>query len=221
MEETQSFRLNGTTEIVRIPIQHVDGQNVVYWESIEKVFPGVKCVKNGDVAVPHCIKYFPGVVLDIVFSSADEYLHVDSSEEGLSLVPTVALTPAPSVGRTDAPAGLPTDPSHHDELVEGLRVTSALAETPIGDLGTHSPSTGSLILPLTLPSKVKMSSKPALSFMQVVKLASKKANESDGRVQQQELSAKIDYMIKSQEEMKQLQKAFDAKQEEMNQLQKQ
>ncbi|KAF8945904.1 hypothetical protein BGZ52_009201, partial [Haplosporangium bisporale] len=195
MEETQSFRLNGTTEIVRIPIQHVDGQNVVYWKSIEKVFPGVKCVKNGDVAVPHCIKYFPGVVLDIVFSSADEYLHVDSSEEGLSLVPTVALTPAPSVGRTDAPAGLPTDPSHHDKLVEGLRVTSALAETPIGDLGTHSPSTGSLILPLTLPSEVKMSSKPALSFMQVVKLASKKANESDGRVQQQELSAKIDYMI--------------------------
>ncbi|KAF9374898.1 hypothetical protein CPC16_001009, partial [Podila verticillata] len=221
MEETQSFRLNGTTEIVRIPIQHVDGQNVVYWKSIEKVFPGVKCVKNGDVAVPHCIKYFPGVVLDVVFSSADESLHVDSSEGALSLVPTVALTPALSVGRTDAPAGLSTDPSHDDEFVEGLRVTSALAETPIGDLGTHSPSTGSLILPLALLSEVKTSSKPALSFMQVVKLASKKANESDGRVQQQELSAKIDHMIKSQEEMKQLQKAFDAKQEEMNQLQKQ
>ncbi|KFH69340.1 hypothetical protein MVEG_04154 [Podila verticillata NRRL 6337] len=214
MEETQSFRLNGTTEIVRIPIQHVDGQNVVYWESIEKVFPGVKCVKNGDVAVPHCIKYFPGVVLDIVFSSADEYLHIDSSEGALSLVPTVAPTLALSVGRTDAPTGLPTDLSHDDEFVEGLRVTSALAETPIGDFGTHSPSAGSLILSLALPSEVKTSSKPALSFMQVVKLASKKANESDGRVQQQELSAQIAHMIK-------LQEAFDAKQEKMNQLQKQ
>lgn len=43
------FRLIETTEIVRIPIQHVDGQAVVYWESIEKVFPEVKCVKNGGV----------------------------------------------------------------------------------------------------------------------------------------------------------------------------
>ncbi|KAG0196006.1 hypothetical protein BGX33_002243, partial [Mortierella sp. NVP41] len=220
MEETQSFRLIGTTEIVRIPIQHVDGQNVVYWESIEQVFPGVKCVKNGDVAIPCCIKYFPGVVLDVVFSSATEHFHVDSSVGPPSMIPTVALNSALTVGRTDAAADPPTDPSSEEKIVEGLRITSALAEAPIGDIGTRSPSTSPSILPPTVPSEVKTSSKPALSFMQVVKLASKKANEFDGRVQQQELSAKMDHMIKSQEEIKQLQKAFDAKQEEMSQLQK-
>ncbi len=49
MEETQSFRLMGTTDIVKIPVQHVDGRAVVYWDSIEQIFPGVKGVKNGDV----------------------------------------------------------------------------------------------------------------------------------------------------------------------------
>jgi hypothetical protein len=49
MEDTQSFRLVGTTEIVRIPIQRVDGQAAVNWESIEKVFPEIKCVQNGGV----------------------------------------------------------------------------------------------------------------------------------------------------------------------------
>ncbi|KAF9116177.1 hypothetical protein BGX30_006021, partial [Mortierella sp. GBA39] len=218
MEETQSFRLIGTTEIMRIPIQHVDGQNVVYWESIEEVFPGVKCVKNGDVTIPRCIKYYPGVVLDIVSSSACEHLHVDSSAGPSSLVPTAALTPALTFGRIDALAGLPTDPSNAEIFVEGLRVTSALEETPLSDIGTHNPSIGPTILPPSLPSEVKTSSKPALSFMQVVKLASKKANESDGRVQQQELSAKMDHMIKSQEEMNKLQKTLDVKQDEMTQL---
>ena len=50
MDQAQLFRVTGTTEIIKIPIQHVDGQNVVYWESIEQVFPGVNCIKNGDVA---------------------------------------------------------------------------------------------------------------------------------------------------------------------------
>jgi len=50
MEESQSFRLTGMTEIKKVPIHHVDGQNVIYWESIEQVFPGVKVIKNGDVA---------------------------------------------------------------------------------------------------------------------------------------------------------------------------
>jgi hypothetical protein len=51
MDQTQSFRLVGTTPIVEIPTQHIDGQNVVYWENIERLFPGVRYVKNGEVAV--------------------------------------------------------------------------------------------------------------------------------------------------------------------------
>ena len=51
MEETQSFRLNGTAEVVKIPIQHVDGQNVVDWDDIKQVFPGIQYVRNGDVSV--------------------------------------------------------------------------------------------------------------------------------------------------------------------------
>ncbi|KAG0361303.1 hypothetical protein BGX24_005366, partial [Mortierella sp. AD032] len=196
---------------MRIPIQNVDEQNIVYWESIEKVFPGVKCVKNGDVA------YFPGAVLDVVLSSASEHGH-DSSVGAPSMVPIIAPNSTLTVGRTGTAADPPTDRSSEDKFVEGLRVTSALAVTPINDIDTRSPSASPSILPPSLPSNVKISSKPALSFMQVVKLESKKVDESDGRVQQQELSAKIDHMIKSQEEMKQLQKVFDAKQEEMKQL---
>jgi hypothetical protein len=78
--------------------------------------------------------------------------------------------------------------------------------------------------------------------MEVVKLASKKANESGGQVHPQELSTQMAHMIKLQEasdakqkrmehlqkqvldhqqEMYRLQKASDANQEEMKQLQKQ
>ena len=51
MEETQSFSLTGATKIEKIPIQHVDGQNVIHWGDIKQVFPGVTHVKNGEVAV--------------------------------------------------------------------------------------------------------------------------------------------------------------------------
>ena len=51
MARTQSFRLAGSTDIEDIPCNHVYGQNVVYWEDIEHVFPGIKHVKNGRVTV--------------------------------------------------------------------------------------------------------------------------------------------------------------------------
>lgn len=49
MEETQSFRLIGTTDIEEIICYYVGEQRVVYWEDIEQVFPNVKHVKNGNV----------------------------------------------------------------------------------------------------------------------------------------------------------------------------
>jgi len=45
MDETQHFRLTGTTTVEKISYDHVDGHNVVYWEDIERVFPGVKQIK--------------------------------------------------------------------------------------------------------------------------------------------------------------------------------
>jgi hypothetical protein len=51
MEATQSFRLAGGTDIEEIPCCHVNGQTIVYWDDIERVFPGVKNIKNGNVSV--------------------------------------------------------------------------------------------------------------------------------------------------------------------------
>ena len=51
MEEAQSFRSIGTVEIEKIPIQHLDGQNIIYWEDIDQIFPGVKYIKNDGIVV--------------------------------------------------------------------------------------------------------------------------------------------------------------------------
>ncbi|KAG0283453.1 hypothetical protein BGZ96_012183, partial [Linnemannia gamsii] len=171
MKETQSFRLIGTTEVIKIPVQQVDGQNVVYWESIEQVFPGVKCVKNDNVAIPRYIKYFPGVVLDIASSTAYERLHVDSSAEPSSPALIDALTSALTFGRIASPAGLPSDPSNAEVFVEGLRVASALEETPASDVGL-------LDTPSNLSPATSVASK-ATSFQKIVTLASRKARDSE------------------------------------------
>ncbi|KAG0367321.1 hypothetical protein BGX24_003283 [Mortierella sp. AD032] len=51
-----------------------------------------------------------------------------------SMVPIVAPHPVLTVDRTDARAKRPSDPTSEDKLVEGRRVTSALAELPTGDI---------------------------------------------------------------------------------------
>ncbi|KAG0318728.1 hypothetical protein BGZ99_005483 [Dissophora globulifera] len=192
MEHTQSFRLIGTTQIENIPIQYVDGQSVVYWESIERAFPGVRQVKNGDVAIHHCIKSFPDVVLDVVLSSATEPLDVDPLMEPPSVNPTAALADALTVGSIDALADLPSK----DNYVEGLKVANALPEMPSSDIRAHTLSPGSSTLSPISHSKVRVTSKTALSFKHVVQLASKKANEfgSEGLIQ--ELRGDMARMIK-------------------------
>ncbi|KAG0322234.1 hypothetical protein BGZ99_003433 [Dissophora globulifera] len=149
MEDTRSFHLAGATQIERIPIQYVDGQDVVYRENIEQAFPAVEQVENGDVAIPHYIKYFPGAVLDVILSSTTEHLHVDSLVGTSNVVPDAAPATAQTVGLTDAHAG-PTDalfdpltnlPSE-DKFVEDLQATTALAKTPIRDIQVHASSDG-------------------------------------------------------------------------------
>ncbi|KAF9326361.1 hypothetical protein BGZ91_001977, partial [Linnemannia elongata] len=97
MEDTQSFRLIGDLDILEILVECVDGQNVVYWEDIQQVFPGIKHVQKGKVVitmprdsngnriVPHRIKHYPGVVLDVVLSTTVKQVQVD---------PLMATSPA-------------------------------------------------------------------------------------------------------------------------------
>ncbi|KAF9930089.1 hypothetical protein BGZ67_005993 [Mortierella alpina] len=198
MNEPQSFRLIGRKEIVTIPVQYVDGQSVVSWEIIEQVFPGVQCVKNGNDPVPRFIKYEPDAILNVVLSSAPGSIRVDSS--------------APTVGATGTQTDPSSDPSSEDALVENLRVASAISDTPISDIGTCRSSTGPLISPSCSPSTVKTTSRNVLSFREVVRLASKKAHESDGQIYLQDLGAKMERMLKLQEAFDRKQEAFDAKQ---------
>ncbi|KAK3831131.1 MAG: hypothetical protein J3R72DRAFT_425615 [Linnemannia gamsii] len=116
------------------------------------------------------------------------------------MVSSVALNSTLTIGQTDALADPPTDPSSEDRFVEGLRVNSAVGETPISNIGT---ATHQLAPP----------------FYRRVYLPS-------GQVQQQELSIQMAHMIKlqeasaaKQEEMSQMQKQAQLRQERMEQLQ--
>ncbi|KAF9948443.1 hypothetical protein BGZ72_009648 [Mortierella alpina] len=226
MDQSQSFRVIGTRQIVTIPVQHVGGQNVIYWESIEHAFPGVESVKNGDNVVPRYLQYFPGVVLDVVLTKASENDPIDFSVETLSTAPTATLNSAVNMAQTIAPADPPTDPSSEDNFIEELQVTSALEVMPIGNVGAPRPSTGLLTLPPSSPN-VETISRTALPFIDALNRASKQSKEFDGQVPQQESNAKIDDIVRLQEAsnaniayMIQLQKESAGKQEEMNQLQK-
>ncbi|KAI1300843.1 hypothetical protein EDD11_005933 [Mortierella claussenii] len=82
-EEYQSFRLESDGPLTRIEVSTDEetGLKVVFWDDIAFQFPGIHCVKNKDIAIsfardakrrriePLCIKYHPGVVLDVILSS--------------------------------------------------------------------------------------------------------------------------------------------------------
>ncbi|KAI1293408.1 hypothetical protein EDD11_008424 [Mortierella claussenii] len=116
MEETQSFRVVGTADIENIDVDVVNGQNVIYWEDIDQVFPGARYIRNGSSVVkllrdsnrvrivPHCIKHYPGDVLDVVLSSTVEHAPIDS--------PVVTASLGLINGRGDAPTDAPITNSH-------------------------------------------------------------------------------------------------------------
>ncbi|KAF9088923.1 hypothetical protein BGX27_002596, partial [Mortierella sp. AM989] len=170
MDETQSFRLIRTTDIVDITVSHVGGQNIIYWEDIKQVFPGVKYVQNGKVAItmlrdsdgarimPHRIKHCPGVVLDVVLPTAGEHVHVDL------LMTTPCLDP--------------TDAATEDKVVEGLQITPTPAEAPVDDISVSTMLATPLLLPSSAFSSIAAATKTELSLKQIVNLASKKALES-------------------------------------------
>jgi hypothetical protein len=51
MVTTQSFRLLGKLDTKDITCELVGEENVVFWEDIEQVFPGVKYIANGNTVI--------------------------------------------------------------------------------------------------------------------------------------------------------------------------
>ncbi|KAG0273372.1 hypothetical protein BGZ96_004876 [Linnemannia gamsii] len=139
------------------------------------------------------------------------------------MVPTATLNPALTVDQTDAPAFT----SSEDKSIEDLKVTSVLADMPIGGIGIRRPPTSPSILPPSSSSKVETASKTALSFIEALKRTSEKAKDPDGPLQRKEFNAMMHRMFQlqeasdaKQEEMVKLQRESDAKQDEMVKLQR-
>ncbi|KAF9928709.1 hypothetical protein BGZ67_006820, partial [Mortierella alpina] len=135
MEETQLFRLTGTAEIMEVPVDYLDGQNIIYWEDIEEFFPGVKHVMNGRVAIkklrdsnrkriePPCIRHHPGEILEVTVFSSD-LVHVNS--------PANALCDAPADIRSDSRTDAQTVFYHlgaHGDGLNDSRQQSSCAKT--------------------------------------------------------------------------------------------
>ncbi|KAI8358971.1 hypothetical protein B0O80DRAFT_423971 [Mortierella sp. GBAus27b] len=84
MEEeiTQSFCLDGGTEILNLPCDQEDGYSIIYWDTILHVYPGTQYIKNGDTVfrkfddtdpdgnLRQSIRHQPDEVLTVVLSSS-------------------------------------------------------------------------------------------------------------------------------------------------------
>ncbi|KAI8597464.1 hypothetical protein EDD21DRAFT_216054 [Dissophora ornata] len=249
MEGHQAFRVAGTTTVRNINIDHIDGQNIIYWEDIEQAFPGVQHVQNGEFVVkllrdhnririvPHCIKHCQGVILDVVLPTVVINGHADF---------TVASPSQALASSADAPT--------QDKVFEALQVGPQPAGTPFSDTNVSIFST--MTLPLSSNSTLevkaipKAASKKAQEFeveqrllslmspeLQVQARASSNAFASfvqatkNAQVEQfdrlsrefkacfQELKTEMTKNAELTSRMVELQEAFDVKQEEMKQLQ--
>ncbi|KAF9364241.1 hypothetical protein BGX34_002112 [Mortierella sp. NVP85] len=84
-QEYQSFRVAPDGPITRIEVSTDEetGLKIVFWDDIEFHFPGTQRVMNGDIAImpardakrrriePQCIKYHPGIVLDVTLFNSN------------------------------------------------------------------------------------------------------------------------------------------------------
>ncbi|KAF9312298.1 hypothetical protein BGZ91_006569, partial [Linnemannia elongata] len=171
MEESQSFRIAGTTsDIENIDVDKINGQNVIYWEDIEQIFPGVQHIRNGSSLVkllrdsnrtritPHCIRYYPGVVLDVVLSSIANHVHVDSpmaTPPASNRADTSANPPGnpPSATPTDAPAVASTTkpPAHPFASPRTDPPADAPADAPVTNPSANPPADSPADAPTTNP----------------------------------------------------------------------
>ncbi|KAF9350266.1 hypothetical protein BGX34_001315 [Mortierella sp. NVP85] len=167
MEDTQLFRLAGKTAVEKIPCDHVHGLTIVYWEDIERVFPGAKHIKCDGIIVnllrdsnrkriePDCIRYHPDVVLDVVVSASDE----DTSA---------------SFGRNkDA-----TCASTEEDVFKDLQVAHEPENISNSDDRVRTPSRASK-LPSVGPSDLNRRFRASLSFKQIENIAQKMPMESE------------------------------------------
>ncbi|KAK3848092.1 MAG: hypothetical protein J3R72DRAFT_518798 [Linnemannia gamsii] len=157
MEDTQSFRFIGTTDTVEITLNHVEGQNVVYWEDIEQVFPGVQRVRNGKSV----IKFLQVSDQESSRSFLDGVISTTSVEP--SLADTSKIDPeVDQTDRMDTTAGAAGED----------RVTVAhIPETPISDIGLLNTSSS--------PSSAISAVSKARLFQQMATRATRKARESE------------------------------------------
>ncbi|OAQ25001.1 RNI-like protein [Linnemannia elongata AG-77] len=162
MGDTQSFRLIESTDTVEITLHHGDGQNIIYWEDIERVFLGVKRVCNGSsvitflrVSDQQCINSCSRSVLDVVLSTS---------------VQPVLTNPAKfdSVG---GQANAPVGSSVNSRVTVTFGASRPIPETPVSDIGhLDTPSS---------PSSATSAAPKAALFQQIVTRASGKARESE------------------------------------------
>ncbi|KAI8358930.1 hypothetical protein B0O80DRAFT_423936 [Mortierella sp. GBAus27b] len=122
MDAIQSFRLAGSTDILDIPCDQEDGQNVIFWREITDVFPGAQFIKNGNTVVkknwksgadgskPHHINHYPGVILDVVL--------IAPAASDSAAAPAMQS----KMSATNDPTSHPTD-SIMDSVVGDLQVT--------------------------------------------------------------------------------------------------
>ncbi|KAF9984943.1 hypothetical protein BGZ75_003514 [Mortierella antarctica] len=164
MEETQSLRLVGSTDIEEITCYRVGEQDVVYWEDIEQVFPGVKHVKNGKVTVsmvrdsqgvritPHCIKHCSRV-LDVVLHSDVDRASLACSMATASL-DAITRGDDPSFSHPpDAPADIPLTNALDDTLVDAPPAkppSDGLAHAPPNNVPVYAPNN----VPVDAPNNV-------------------------------------------------------------------
>ncbi|KAF9347853.1 hypothetical protein BGX34_002844 [Mortierella sp. NVP85] len=175
MDETQLFRLTGTTVIEKIPYENIDGHNVIYWDDIEQVFPGVKHIKCKDVTVrllrdsnqmriePRRIKYHPDVVLDVVLFT--------SGGNGL----------ASYIPNRDA-AGAST----MEDIVDNLQFTSLSADTFNSGNRTCTSSKIAIHPSTSTLSDIKSEPRASLPFKRV---------EDAGLVQQLSIGSKAEQQV--------------------------
>ncbi|KAI9242150.1 MAG: hypothetical protein BYD32DRAFT_457195 [Podila humilis] len=161
MQETQPFGIAGTTsDIKNIDVNNFNEQNVIRWEDIEQIFPGVEHIcngcsvvrnSNGVRVVPYRFKHCPGAVLDVFSAPSVHHARIDFpvATSSLALIDGQAYTP------TDAQAIIfPVGP-HDNPEIENLAIpstdtlTDTLTDTPI-DTPTDAPTDYKVIEALQL-----------------------------------------------------------------------
>ncbi|KAF9980299.1 hypothetical protein BGZ65_005269 [Modicella reniformis] len=150
------FVMNSQEEIYHTFVDYQHGQDG---------FEGARNWKSSIVAIePHCIKHYPGVVLNVVLSTS-------GLVEASTTIPTLA---APN-GRNDTPTGIPSE----DEAAVNLRVTPLPADNAINHASDGTSSSVTSSSPSSPCPGTETSSNSVLSFKQASNLTGKEGLESE------------------------------------------